>query len=242
MARSYVAIPRLARLIRHLKASPKTAILEQQVVDLARHLYATTIDPNFFSEATSLGELWVEPTVLDDLTDIMPTSYGFKSSKVVSLLAIYWIARLLICGLVEKLVSTVPSTPLFCDRDRVEAEDIRIASEVLMVVQYVFTGLADTDTEMVRIKQLQLLSLLQMAFGAWCRMGKRQETSVQEGGSEEAREGKIQRADMMKRLCLDLGNRLTKCMQLPLMDMESMEATSEMFTGGDIVQFEFPNG
>ena len=242
IAQSYVAIPRLARLIRHLQASPENATLEQQVFDLARHLYSTTIDPNFFSEATFLGELWVEPTILDDLIDIIPTSYGFKSRKLLSLLAIYWMARLLICGLVEKLVSMVPSTSLFCDRGNVEAEDIRVASEVLMVVQHVFTGLADTDIDMVRIKQMQLLSLLQTAFGAWYRMGKQLDMLVQEEGSDEGRERKIQRAGMMKELCLDLGNRLTKCMQLPLMDMKSMEAISETFAGGPIIQCEFPDG
>lgn len=241
MVQSYVAIPRLARLIRHLQASPENANPEQQVIDLARHLYATTIDPNFFSEGTSLGELWAEPTILDGLADVMPTSYGFKSSKLVSLFVIYWMARLLICGLVEKLVSTVPSTSLFFDRNKVEAEDIGIASEVLMMVQYVFTGLADTDSDMVRIRQLQLLSLLQTAFGAWYRMGKRAETLAQEEGREEEREKTIQRAGMMKGLCLGLCNRLIRCMQLPLMDMESTEAISEMFAGGPIIQCEFPD-
>jgi hypothetical protein len=72
MVQSYVAILRLARLIRHPQASPENAEPEQEIIDLARHLYATTIDPNFIFEATSLGELCVEPTVFGDIADVMP--------------------------------------------------------------------------------------------------------------------------------------------------------------------------
>lgn len=121
-----------------------------------------------------------------------------------------------------------------------EAEDIGIAREVLMMVQYVFTGLSDADSETVRIKQLQLLTLLQVAFGTWHRVGKRAEALAQEEDSEEESEMEIQRAGTMRGLCLDLGNRLMSCMQLPVMDVESMGAMSEMFAGGPIIQCELP--
>jgi hypothetical protein len=239
MVQSYIAIPRLARLIRHLQASPQNAKTEQEVIDLAGHLYATTIDPDFFFEVTSLGQLWVEPTILSNIANVMLTSYGFKSRNLVALLVVYWMARLLICGLVEKLISIVPFMSLFFDANAVEAEDIGIATEVLMIVQYVFTGLADADSDAIRTQQLQLLSGLQTAFGAWYRMGKRATASKEEGGEE--RERKIQRASTMKQLCLDLGNQLMSCMQLPLMTMTSMETISEMFAGGPIIQCDLPD-
>jgi len=239
MVQSYVAIPRLARLVRHLQASPHKSEPGPEVIDLAGHLYATTIDPDFLSEATSLGQLWVEPTILSDITDIIPTSYGFKSRKLVALLVVYWMARLLICGLVEKLMSTVPLMSLLFDANAVEAEDIAVATEVLMMVQYVFTGLTDADSDTIRIQQLQLLSLLQTAFGAWYRMGRRATASKEEGS--EQKERKVQQASTMKQLCLDLSNQLMTCLQLPLMTMASMEAISEMFAGGPTVQCDLPD-
>jgi hypothetical protein len=237
MVQSYISIPRLARLTRQLQASPEDTILAQEVVSLARRLYATTIDADFFLEATSLGHLWVEPTKLGAIVDVIPTSYGFKSGKLVALLTMYWMARLLICGLVEKLMSTTPSTQCF-DSHEVESEDIGIATEVLMIVQYVFEGLPDADSDTKRIKQLQLLSVLQISFGTWHRMKKRAMSSRQESGEESER--KIKWASAMEQLCLDLGNQLLDCMQLPLMTLVDMETMSEMFAGGPLVQCILP--
>lgn len=154
------------------------------------------------------------------------------------LLTMYWMSRLLICGLVEKLISTIPSTSRFFDARAVEAEDIRTATEVLMIVQHVFTGLVDVDSDTKRIKQLQLLSVLQMAFGAWYRMEKRAKTSMDKEDEEHARE--MQRASTMKKLSLDLGNQLLSCMRLPLMKMVEVEIVSEMFSGGDLVHCNIP--
>ena len=151
----------------------------------------------------------------------------------------YWMARLLICGLVEKLIFAVPSMSRFFDANAVEAEDMGIATEVLMMVQYGFTGLADANSDTIRIKQLQLLSVLQMAFGAWYRMGKRAAASKEEAGEE--RERKIQQASTMKQLCLDLGNQLMSCIQLPLMDMDSMEKISDKFVGGPMIECDLPD-
>ncbi len=239
LIRSYVAIPRLARLIRCLQHSPKKEKSEQEVADLALHLYGTTLDSNFLLEATSLGELWVEPTVLGGIADLMSNSYGFRSREFAALLLMYWMARLLICGLVEKLISTVPSMSRFFDASTVESEDVGIATEVFMVVQDGFTGLTDADSDTNRIKQMQLLCVLQTAFGTWYRMGKRAAES--EKGRCQERQRRIHRAYSMQQLCLDLGNQLLSCMQLPLMDRTSMETVSEMFAGGPLVQCDLPD-
>jgi len=233
LAQSYVAIPRLARIIRELQASPENEILEQEGVNLAQIFYETTIDPNFLSEASSLGHLWEVPTTLGHLADVIPTSYGFKSRKLAALLVMYWMSRLLICGLVDKIISVVPSEAEFFGA-RVEAEDRYLATEVLKMVQYGFTISSDMDSGTVRIQQLQVLSSLQIAFGAWYRMEKRATATMK--GSSEGRERKIERAIFMKRLCLDLGNGFMRGMQLPIMTMGSLEATSEVFAGGPLVQ------
>ncbi|KAE9364263.1 hypothetical protein N431DRAFT_563618 [Stipitochalara longipes BDJ] len=238
MAQSYVAIPRLARLIREFQALPENMEREQEVIDLARRLYDTAIDPNFFSEATSLGQLWMEPTTFGDIADIIPTSYGFKSRKLVALLVMYWMSRLLICGLVDRLISTVPFTSRFFDTNAVEAEDVHIAAEVFKMVQYGLTPSLDMGSDTVRIQRLQVLSLLQMAFGAWYRIENRATTAKDEGRKEKER--KIRRASTMKQLCLDLGNQIMNCMQLPLMTMISLQTISEMFAGGPLVPCDLP--
>ncbi|PMD37684.1 hypothetical protein L207DRAFT_636341 [Hyaloscypha variabilis F] len=236
MAQSYVAIPRLTRLIRELQASPNNTDTDQEVVDLAIHLYSTTIDPNFLSKAISLGELWEEPTSSASIIDIAPISYGFKSRKFVGLLSMYWISRLLICGLVDKLLFKVPWASQFFDANVVEAEDAHIAVEVFKMVQYGFAPELQVDSDTVRIKRLQILSLLQTAFGAWYRIWVRASAVVDEGAEE--REWKIQRAHNMKQLCVDLGNEIMGCMQLPLMTMSSMEELSEVFAGGPLVEID----
>ena len=237
MAQSYVVIPRLARLIRELIASPENEISQLEVIELAQHLYCSTIDPNFLSEASSLGQLWEVPTTYGETADVIPISYGFKSRKLASLLVMYWMSRLLICGLVDKITSTVPITAQFFGA-HVEAEDLLLATEVLKMVQYGFTSSSDVDNDTVRMQQLQVLSLLQLAFGSWYRMEKRAVSTMI--GSGEEREGKIERAVFMKQLCLDLGNKLMGGMQLPLMTMSSMEVVSEMFAGGPQVQCDLP--
>ena len=236
MAQSYVAIPRLTRLIRELQASPNNTNAEQGVVDLAIHLYSTTIDPNFLSKAISLGELWEELTSSAAIIDIAPISYGFKSRKFVGLLSMYWISRLLICGLVDKLLFKVPWASQFFDASVVEAEDAHIAIEVFKMVQYGFAPELDVDSDTVRIKRLQILSLLQTAFGAWFRIWVRASAVVDEGAEE--REWKIQRAHAMKQLCVDFGNTLMGCMQLPLMTTSSMEELSEVCAGGPLVEID----
>jgi len=234
MARSYVTIPRLVRLVRELQASPKNET-EPEIVDLAQHLYDTTIDPNFLLEASSLGQLWEVRASLEEVADVIPTSYGFKSRKLASLLVMYWMSRLLICGLVDKLLCTLPTTAQYFDAHAVEAEDVHLATEVLKMVQYGFTLSPDVDSDTVRIGQLQVLSLLQLAFGSWHRVEKHAMASMQEGSKEET-ESKIQSASSMKQLCLDLGNKLMIGMHLPLMTMSSIEVVSEMFAGGPLVQ------
>jgi hypothetical protein len=58
---------------------------------------------------------------------------------------------------------------------------------------------------------------------------------VVDEGAEE-REWKIQRTHTMKQLCVDFGNELMGCMQLPLMTMSSMEELSEVCAGGPLVE------
>jgi hypothetical protein len=45
----------------------------------------------------------------------------------------------------------------------------------------------------------------------------------------------------MQQRCLDLGNKLLNCTQLPLMDRNSMETVSEMFAGVPLVQCNLPD-
>src|SRR4051812_27444916 len=69
LAHSFILIPRLARLVRHLRHSLDERDFEEEAIDLAKHLFRMHVDDAFFSEAKTTGQLRLETTSLSDIVE-----------------------------------------------------------------------------------------------------------------------------------------------------------------------------
>jgi hypothetical protein len=235
LVHSFILIPRLARLVRLLVASANDTGVEEEAVDLAQHLFTNRVDAEFFRQAKASGELRLEPTIFPETVEAVPTSYRFGSVRLSVFLASYWASRLFICGLVEALIAAAPFASLLFDVDAMHDEDSRVATDALMAAQHTFTAaqhtftVAAVDRTPYRGDEMRLLMLIEAAFGSWYRLEKRLEASGERPGKEE-----LERATRMKRLCLDMANRLQVVSQASPVTEIGLEAVINLCSGGPL--------
>lgn len=228
LAHSFILIPRLARLVRLLTASPDSIVIKQETIDLAQYLYTNTVEADFNHEAKTSGELALEPTIVPEIATAVPTSYRFGSVRLSVFLSSYWSCRLLICGLLEVLIATVPfASPLF-SAQAIHDEDSRLATNAFMAVQHTLTAAA-SDSTLHRAHEMRLLMLMQAAFGSWYRLEKR----LNESG-EAMKQEELHRTKRMKQLCLHFVNRLQAVSHANPLTEFDLEALVKLYSGGPL--------
>ena len=228
LAHSFILIPRLARLLRRLRNSSGDRGVEEEAIDLAQHLFTMSMDDEFFSQAKTTGQLRLEITVLGEIVEAVSMSYFFGSLRLSVFLESYWTCRLLICGLVEALLAAVPVASLIFDANALHDEDRRMAIDALMAVQHTLKE-SVVDRSQFRGNEMRLLMLMHGAYGSWGRLEKRLKASMEMSENEE-----LSLAIRMKRLCLDLVNRLQLTPQGNVVSEHVLEAVTKLYAGGPL--------
>jgi hypothetical protein len=237
VARTFVLTPRLVRLVRTLRSETcdKPAVTKD-AVSLAQHLVVdNALGASFFNEASTFGELSLQPTDLASLdATLLPVSFHFGSVRLLVLLVGYWTSRLFLLGLVDSLLLVAPSASGAIDASAVHDEEAAMARSALMTVQHTVHAAAGAANRAVhRSDEMRLVMLLQAAYGAWGRVWKRL------AGGKETGLGLGERAEQartMQRMCFELANGLLEASRLDPIPEVGFEFLVELFAGGPLLQ------
>ncbi|KAI1337207.1 hypothetical protein F5Y15DRAFT_164678 [Xylariaceae sp. FL0016] len=219
-SRAYTLVPRLAKLIRRIKTYDDGADKDEAIL-VARDLEQPSIGSQFIQKVIDAGLLQYEPTTMHELINLAPFSLRFNSQRLYAFLLLYWAVRILICGLLESLVATIPSSGILSNLSSILEEDIGNANHVAMSVQY---GLGPEDRGndiLFTATRKRLVLPLQFGFGSWHRLEKR-------GSADE-----VLIARSMKELFTNLNNKIYDDWGRPHATVQSMEYSVEWFAGTD---------
>jgi len=230
LSREHILIPRLCRLVRTLHKLPQNQDTKNQAIELIQRLLDSNSCYELFQEAEISGQLCLERTISTDIASYVPMSYHFGSVALASLLSCYWVSRLFIYGLIDKLLTVVPSISHVFDTSSVHDEEVRLATAAIMVIQSSFNQPATSSVDIMawRIQEMRLTLLLQASFGAWTRIQRRGGV-LQNGGTT------LNQARFMKKLCLDALNTIFLRTRNIHIDELGLEVVMDMFAGGPIL-------
>lgn len=166
--RLYVKLPRLVLLVRAAVQHPCNSDVVADAVRLAEELHTSN---GTLTIQRTIGNVMqrarIEPTMLSSVP--VPTSLHFNSDPDFVFATRYLIFRTLLAGLIQTICGINPVSNAF-DLAAVEAEDVWIGTSILQCVQWAFA----TDP----LTTLRMLIPLQLGFGVWQRLGKRQISSA----------------------------------------------------------------
>lgn len=212
----YVRIPRLVRLTRSALHRHIDEDATAEAVQVAQTLYASPLETCI---RQSLANELSTRLAISGLVPAVVGSYCFDFETLESyvLATQYYAYRILLCGLIESLCTLNDAKGMFILQDVREA-DVTAATSVAMFIEY---ALGSSKPHPVRALRLQLP--LQVAFGAWDRLQKRQVTSA---GFE------YDKAIHMKRWSMEMLGKIDDIWGILRTDRGLKESSCEMAAGG----------
>lgn len=211
-----IRLPRLARLVRACVEHPNDGALISETVLLAEELY---INQTCSLIGQTLGTTRLAPTVTPKVAEQFPESFHhFPSVEVFSLGVRFCAFSVLLSGLLQTLLSlNIPN--LQVDRQRVEEQDIEAATAISMALDH-----ALTVKQSLPLITLRMVVPLQISFGAWHRLEKRDPHG--EGGERGLR---------MQEWCLHLTNSILNLWNAPSDPLSVRRMKAEAFAGGPML-------
>ena len=218
--RLYVKIPRLVLLVRAARQDSSNPDAVRTATALARELHQSNGTLTIQRTITNiLQRARVEPTTLSSVP--VPTSLYFHDASEFMLATRYFIFRLLLAGLIQRICDLDPIDCPF-DRSAVEAEDLWAGTSIFRCVQWAF----ETDS----LTTLRMEIVLQLGYGVWDRLGKRQ-------FSLESPE--YVRAVQMKAATVELTNVIEVMWDSKLTIHQRISPKCDMFAGGPLHEWMY---
>ncbi|KAH8812718.1 hypothetical protein F5884DRAFT_315677 [Xylogone sp. PMI_703] len=209
-------IPRLARLVRSCQHLSADASSYGEAVELLRSLSLDDNEANFV-QLLQLHKVDV-PTLLSH-SWITAESWHFDSVAVFELVVRFYSLQILLCGITQKLCDIVPATETLFNLDTIWKKEIHAAISIARCAQY-----ALNLSPALPFVALRLQIPLQIAYGTWHRLGKRQ----------SIRGYDTNRADKLKLWCLDLTNDIALVWKMRRLDSWELDSFTDTTTGGAV--------
>lgn len=220
----FIRLPRLARLVRAAQEHDTTPIIGealQRAYNLSQELFTSTNDG--FIQETLAEETTVSILTCPPMAPIEGLgSLNFRSGGGFMLAAKYYTYRLLLCGLMLRVLSFGPLDPVL-DEEEIRAEDMSAATAVAMCVKFAL-GRPDSHP----LIAMRLFLPVQMAFGAWYRFEKLERSGALFDTPE------YRKAVRMKRWCLGIAQKLDHIWGNIPTDEQQLEEVCEIFAGGPL--------
>jgi hypothetical protein len=223
LERLFVKLPRLVLLVREAKQDRCCSDAAVKSISLAQELYSSS------------GTLTIERTV----TDVMkrtpmvstklssspePTSFDFDSLADFMLATRFFLYRLILSALIQNICDLKHGDVPF-NRDEAETEDIWAARSILRCVEWAFK-----PEPGVPLTMLRMLIPIQLGFGAWHRLAKRQTSS---DGPEYLQ------ALRMKAVSIEIANQIDVQWQNRITQAWRLEGITDMFAGGELMEWMY---
>jgi hypothetical protein len=198
-----IRIPRLWRLVRRVRISPKDCAAGYAAEKLGDELLTLKLEDwiNGLVKEGTLKEF--DDADLAKLPGFQGTSFQFPSIRLLCLLLDYWQSRILICGCIQTLCGLSPRTEPIdgsFDLKAVQDMDVLAAWNIMACAQ-----------EMTRVGRDSPASRLRFgpptmnAFGAWVRLERRERANMlKDADGYEKHEAIAQVAAQMQRRCCEL--------------------------------------
>lgn len=207
-----VKLPRLARLIRACFVEPESITLVGKATHLAEELYLNDAWPLI---ETVLTGIQVAPTKTAKFAHHFSQSYhNFPSIEAFTLSVRYHTFRVLLCGLLQKLLSLNARFARF-DRKLIEQQDIESATAIGMSADFAFTV-----KQRIPLVILRMMIPLGFSFGAFHRLYTREPSK---------------HALATLNWCIDILNDVSRLWRVPEYSITTMRLKVEAIAGGPIV-------
>ena len=223
LERLLVKLPRLVLLVREAKQNPHSADAMIEAIALGQELYGSTGTLTIERTLANLMERTKSiPTRISSSPE--PTSFDFNSLADFILATRYFVYRLVVSTLVQTICDLQQDGIPF-EREKAETEDIWAARCIFKSVEWAF------KTEQgVHLTMLRMLIPIQIGFGAWHRLEKRQ-TLFDAPEYLHALRMKAVSIEIANQIDTRFGNRITTSWRL--------EGITEMFAGGELREWMY---
>lgn len=154
------------KLVRALRKDPSDTVMASEATQLAEALYANDLGP-WVSQTITHN---IVPTSSPDLSLLIPESPIFTTYPEFEILNRYCTTRIFLFGLIQSLATLAPLPPAL-DLGTIITEEMQAATYVAMSSEYAVDSLPRPRTP---LGAKVLILPLQISFGAWYRMEKRE--------------------------------------------------------------------
>ena len=221
IARAFVRIPRLVRLVRAARQAPDDENARNEACALATDLYFTHLE-DWVTTVIKMGLVEIVPTSDYPYIPHIPNSFSFVSIRVFKRLLAYWNVRCATASCVLTLSRLRPAMPcsalLHSCESRIADCEYEMANCIAMSYQWTMNA-----HPVLPVYELRLINPLVSAFGVWDRQ-ELEATSAAE--AERGRDLKYWATATMKML-------LQKLNAQPYL-FKDLQWLSEILTGGPL--------
>ncbi|KAF2678869.1 hypothetical protein K458DRAFT_422755 [Lentithecium fluviatile CBS 122367] len=233
----FIQIPRLVCLVRHVKEHPEDTEMLASAVCLAESLWL--LDPFDIMERvlqSSTTTIPIPPGL--EIADIVSDSFHFDSIESACLISRYWMMKINLCGVTERLLLHFPkytANTLLPDLVTVQRDDVHTAMNLARCIQY-----ALYTCPHLPLLPLRIHTTVQISLGSWyrlyLRLSRAQEAlnSTPSAHEDIGLTAQIERALRMKTWITDECNRLNKTWGIDAVSDGYLIAAVEHMTGGPI--------
>jgi hypothetical protein len=230
-----IRVARLTRLTRLARKFPEDANIRLEAISLAADLWSLQLEI-WVQSLQDTGLLDTAPTTEPTMKDIVPFSFVFPSTRILSLLVQYWEHRVIVCGCLQNLLSLLPLPigPAPCEIREAQHADIECATNLLMSFEQMLQM-----SQRCPVIQLRSIFPMEMAFGSYYRLEQRESHAI-DGGFNHL---KVSMARSMQVKCLELQNIWMKPWysdcdtgRKDRLEYRTLVALTELLSGGDILQ------
>ena len=223
LERLFVKVPHLVLLVREAKQDGCSSDAAVKSVSLAQELYNSS--GTLTIERTVSNIMKRTPLISTTLSQVPePTSYDFDSLADFVLATRFFLYRLLLSALIQTICDLKHGDIPF-NREEAEAEDIWAARSILRCVEWAFKPESG-----VQLTMLRMLIPIQLGFGAWHRLAKRQTSSDGPEYLEALR---------MKAVSIEIANQIDVQWQNRITQAWRLERICDMFAGGELMEWMY---
>ena len=219
--RVFVKLPRLALCVRGAIEDPNDASISLKATALAEEIYNS--EDTCFVRGTLAKFITPTPTSSPEVkASSLNFSFHFESFDAFNLATRYFLHRVLLCGLIQTLCD-LRHCNLQIDRSAAETEDILAAMSIAQCVDWALNQHLSNP-----LAELKMLNTLQLGFGAWHRLQKKQPSTET---------GDYQYGLSMKAWFVHIANHIDRIWQSRLTSYQRLEFITEMFAGGPLMEW-----
>lgn len=229
---TFIHISRLAHLIREAERRPEDEGPRAAAVELAILLFGNDLEW-WIEELEASGAVQVVPSFNEGLRTHVAQSFCFESPRLYHVLMIYWAARVLLCGCIQRLGSLPPTTQTICSLDLSAAQqlDLKNAHRVAMCLEY-----ALKLDNVVPCVQMRLRLMLRAVYGAWHRLEEREKWLGLNSCLSSSPGPDLSTSTSMKTWCLSVLNRIETYVSHQLSTDDDMIRRADCMTGGPVYE------